>query len=111
MSIYQATEKTISVYLVCLVCLVERNKPNEPDRPEKPEKPDRPDRPNRPNEQDRLADFFSILLDTRLPIPQREIELNQSIRPHPMLAQHRIIKNGVVLQGDRQCRHIFDRHR
>ncbi len=102
MSIYQATEKTISVYLVCLVCLVERNKPNEPDRP---------DRPNRPNEQDRLADFFSILLDTRLPIPQREIELNQSIRPHPMLAQHRIIKNGVVLQGDRQCRHIFDRHR
>ena len=102
MSIYQATEKTISVYLVCLVCLVERNKPNEPDRP---------DRPNRPNEQDRLADFFSILLDTRLPIPQREIELNQSIRPHPMLAQHRIIKNGVVLQGDRQRRHIFDRHR
>ena len=108
MSTYQAMEKTMSVYLVCLVCLVclvERNKPNEPDRP------DRPNRPNRPNEQDRLADFFSILLDTRLPITQREIELNQSIRPHPMLAQHRIIKNGVVLQGDRQCRHIFDRHR
>ena len=24
--------------------------------------PNKPDRPNRPNEQDRLADFFSILL-------------------------------------------------
>jgi hypothetical protein len=25
--------------------------------------PNKPDRPNRPNEQDRLADFFSILLE------------------------------------------------
>ena len=25
--------------------------------------PNKPDRPNRPNEQDRLADFFSILVD------------------------------------------------
>ena len=37
--------------LVCLVHLVSRVQPNKPDRP------------NRPNEQDRLADFFSILLD------------------------------------------------
>jgi len=27
--------------------------------------PNKPERPNRPNEQDRLADFFSILLETR----------------------------------------------
>ena len=33
---------------VCLVSLVQPNKP---------------DRPNRPHEQDRLADFFSILLE------------------------------------------------
>jgi hypothetical protein len=26
--------------------------------------PNKPDRPNRPNEQDRLVDFFSILLET-----------------------------------------------
>ncbi len=38
----------LSCYLVCLVCLLEPNKP---------------DRPNRPNEPDRLADFFSILLE------------------------------------------------
>jgi hypothetical protein len=37
-------------YLVCLVHLVSLIQPNKPDRP------------NRPNEQDRLADFFSILL-------------------------------------------------
>ena len=35
---------------VCLVHLVSLMQPNKPDRP------------NRPNEQDRLADFFSILL-------------------------------------------------
>ena len=35
----------LSCYLVCLVCLLE------------------PDRPNRPNEPDRLAGFFSILLE------------------------------------------------
>ena len=35
---------------VCLVHLVGLIQPNKPDRP------------NRPNEQDRLADFFSILL-------------------------------------------------
>ena len=64
MLFYQAAEKTMSVYLVCLVCLVERNKPNE---------------------QDRLEAFFSILLYARLPIPQREVKLNQAIRPHPML--------------------------
>ena len=44
------------VYLVYLVSFV------QPDRPNRPERGDRPDRPNRPNEQDRLADFFSILL-------------------------------------------------
>jgi hypothetical protein len=37
----------LSGYLVHLVSLMQPNKP---------------DRPNRPNEQDRLADFFSILL-------------------------------------------------
>ena len=37
----------LSGYLVYLVSLMQPNKP---------------DRPNRPNEQDRLADFFSILL-------------------------------------------------
>jgi hypothetical protein len=37
-------------YLVCLVHLVSLVQPNKPDRP------------NRPNEQDRLVDFFSILL-------------------------------------------------
>jgi len=40
----------LSGYLVCLVHLVSLVQPNKPDRP------------NRPNEQDRLADFFSILL-------------------------------------------------
>ena len=37
----------------CLVHLVRLIQPNKPDRP------------NRPNEQDRLADFFSILLEQR----------------------------------------------
>ncbi len=40
----------LSGYLVCLVHLVILIQPNKPDRR------------NRPNEQDRLADFFSILL-------------------------------------------------
>jgi len=35
---------------VCLVQLVSLIQPNKPDRP------------NRPNEQDRLADFFNIML-------------------------------------------------
>jgi hypothetical protein len=39
----------LSGYLVWLVHLVSLLQPNKPDRP------------NRPNEQDRLADFFSIL--------------------------------------------------
>ena len=43
------------VYLVLLVYLVSFVQPN---------KRDRPDQPDRPNEQDRLADFFSILLET-----------------------------------------------
>ena len=41
----------LSGYLVCLVYLVSLMQPNKPDKP------------NRPNEQDRLADFFGILLD------------------------------------------------
>jgi len=41
----------LSGYLVCLVHLVSLMQPNKPDRP------------NRPNEQDKLADFFSILLE------------------------------------------------
>jgi hypothetical protein len=40
----------LSGYLVCLIHLVSLMQPNKPDRP------------NRPHEQDRLADFFSILL-------------------------------------------------
>ena len=43
----------LSGYLVCLIHLVSLMQPNKPDRP------------NRPNEQDRLADCFSTLLDTR----------------------------------------------
>src|SRR3989442_15430004 len=54
------------VYLVHLVCPVSLVQPNKQDKPKKPIKRDRPDRPNRPNEQDRLADFFSILLEVRL---------------------------------------------
>jgi hypothetical protein len=45
------------VHLVYLVGLV------QPNKQDKPNKRDRPDRPNRPNERDRLADFFSILLE------------------------------------------------
>ena len=41
----------LSGYLVCLVHLVSLMQPNKPDRS------------NRPNKQDRLADFFSILLE------------------------------------------------
>jgi hypothetical protein len=44
----------LSGYLVCLVHLVSLLQPNKLDRP------------NRPNEQDRLADFFSILPDVSL---------------------------------------------
>jgi hypothetical protein len=43
----------LSGYLVCQVHLVSLIQPNKPDRP------------NRPNEQDRLADFSSILLEQR----------------------------------------------
>jgi len=46
-------DKTMLVHLVYLVSFVQ---------PEKPNKRDRPDRPNRPSEQDRLANFFSLLL-------------------------------------------------
>ena len=59
----------------------------------------------------KLADCFSILLHTRLPIMQRQVELNQSIWPHSVLAQHRIVEDGVVLQCDGQYLHIFDGHR
>ena len=45
---------------VCLVHLVSLMQPNKPDRP------------NRPNEQDRLADFFSILLDVLVQIDAKE---------------------------------------
>jgi hypothetical protein len=41
--------------------------------------------------------LFSILLYIRLPITQRNVELNQTIRPHSMLAQHRFVEDGVVL--------------
>jgi hypothetical protein len=53
------------VDLVHLVYPVSLVRPNKLDKPNKPIKRDRPDRPNRPNEQDRLADFFSILLGGR----------------------------------------------
>jgi len=48
---------------VCLVHLVYPVSLVQPNKQDKPIKRDRPDRPNRPNEQDRLADFFSILLE------------------------------------------------
>ena len=41
----------LSGYLVCMVHLVSLFQPHKPDRP------------NRTNEQDKLADFFSILLE------------------------------------------------
>jgi hypothetical protein len=47
---------TNPVYLVDLVCLVHLVSLMQPNKP---------DRPNKPNEQDRLADFFSILLKER----------------------------------------------
>ena len=53
------------VSLVHLVYPVNLVQPNKQDKPNKPIKRDRPDRPNRPHEQDRLADFFSILLTGR----------------------------------------------
>jgi hypothetical protein len=48
------------VYSVCLGCLVEDDQLDELNKPDEPEKQDRPDRPD---EQDKLADFFSILLE------------------------------------------------
>jgi hypothetical protein len=51
----------LSGYLVCLVHLVRLMQPNKPDRP------------NRPNEQERLADFFSILLTQRRTNPVAQI--------------------------------------
>src|SRR5436309_10629634 len=57
------TSWTSPVCLVHLVYPVNLVQPNKQDKPTKPIKRDRPDRPNRPNERDRLADFFSILLE------------------------------------------------
>jgi hypothetical protein len=48
---YGKTWLVCFVYLVDLVYLVSFVQPNKPERP------------NRPNEQDKLADFFSILLE------------------------------------------------
>ena len=53
------------VDLVCFVYLVHLVYPDslvQPNKQDKPNKPLKRDRPNRANEQDRLADFFSILL-------------------------------------------------
>ena len=60
-----STSERSPVCLVHLVYPVSLVQPNKQDKPNKPIKRDRPDRPNRPNEQDRLADFFSILLTNR----------------------------------------------
>ena len=49
-SLHVRDKPGLSGYLVCLVHLVSLMQLNKPDRP------------NRPNEQDRLKDFFSILL-------------------------------------------------
>ena len=49
-----------SVWSIWFVLLLDQEKPNKLN---KPNKRDRPDRLNRPNEQDRLAGFFSILLN------------------------------------------------
>ena len=57
------------VSLVCLVGLVQPNKQDKPNKPNKRDRRDRPNRPDRPNEQDRPADFFSILLETLLLAP------------------------------------------
>jgi hypothetical protein len=53
------------VHLVSLVHLVYPVSLVQPNKQDKPNKPIKRDRPNRPNEQDRLADFFSILLTER----------------------------------------------
>ena len=87
------TSETSPVYLVCLVhlvslvhlvdlvYLVSLVQPN---------KRDRPDRPNRPNEQDRLADFFSILLG---PIDPTRTAM--------------LITEGIVVRSRRWRRHDF----
>jgi len=50
------------VHLVYPVSLVQPNKQDKPNKPIKRDRPDRRDRPKGPNEQDRLEDFFNILL-------------------------------------------------
>ena len=52
----------IPACLVHLLYLAHKVGLLEPNKQDQPIKRDRPDRPNRPNEQDRLACFFSILL-------------------------------------------------
>jgi hypothetical protein len=62
----QAAEKLLwfiwFIWFLWSVWLVWFNQMNKTDQTNQT---DRQDRPNRPNEQDRLADFFSILLEKR----------------------------------------------
>src|SRR5882762_10880238 len=61
----------LSGYLVCMVHLVSLIQPHKPDRP------------NRPDEQDRPADFFSILLDNPPSFPGNVPSHHCSHLPQP----------------------------
>jgi len=70
---------------VCLVYLVSLIQPNKPDRP------------NRRNEQDRLADFFSILLDQPLASShflQFKVSPRCCLRPSSIRTQSRFVIGG-----------------
>jgi len=100
------TSGTSPVCLVDLVCFVHLVypvslvQPNKQDKPNKPIKRDRPDKPNRPHEQDRLADFFSILLSLfdRF-FKQRPVGL--CIEGRHGLTFRKITRNGEFFGGGR----------
>ena len=60
--------KTLRVYLVCLVYLVSLVYSLSLVQPIRRDRPDRLDRPNRPHEQNKLTEFFSILLGLGLAV-------------------------------------------
>jgi len=62
MACMSGTSPVCLVHLVSLVSLVDPVSLVQPNKQDKPNKPIKRDRPDRPNEQDRLANFFSILL-------------------------------------------------
>jgi len=74
------------VCLVFLVHLVSLMQPNKPDRP------------NKPNEQDKLADYFSILLETR-----RAGEAQGLSRPQCRLNRSLLIRLRGIAQVGLHC--------